>query len=247
MSEPPAHSVTRKPPSATAPLEAREASALLRRTGGRDSALLPLFEVNERCLTLLAEAARSRTSSVSPLVIALRRPLLAMTPESHARAARRPTLLVDMAFRDPLWWREAKDHPRRATRGAPEPEVFPGPSVRYLARATLVLAWHSLRNDALAAGLLLGISRPVADILASLPLAELDAIAERRYRSLRPRWDDQPALWRQLLLSGTSSDFRRGREFILRSLQLVSGELLNRKADARGATRSGDLGGASRG
>jgi len=67
--------------------------------GEVDSPLAPLLHVNERCLTLLAEAARREAHCTSPLVIALRRPLLAMTPESRARACRRALLLIDMAFR----------------------------------------------------------------------------------------------------------------------------------------------------
>lgn len=207
--------------------DARELSPLLRRQGEPDSPLAPLHEVNERCLTLLAETARQQKHGTSSLVIALRRPLLAMTPEARARASRRAVLLLDMAFRDRLWWVGARAHPRRATRTLLEHDVFPAPSARYLARATLVLAWHSVRADRTAAGALLGVSCAVAEIIAGLSLEELDLIAERRFRSLRPRWEDRPALWRKLLLSVESSDYRREREFNLLSLKLVIGELLS--------------------
>jgi hypothetical protein len=90
--------------------------------------------------------------------------------------------------------------------------------------------------------MLLGISPCVAEILTALSLADLDLIAERRFRSLRPRWEDRPALWRKLLHSGESADFRRGREFILRSLQLLAGELLASEADREVTRRGRDSG-----
>jgi hypothetical protein len=227
--------------------ETRDISALLRRKGDIASPLAPLYEVNERCLMLLTEAARSDSHAASALVIALRRPLLAMTPEARARASRRPILLLDIAFRDALWWIDAKSHPRRATRTTLDHEAFPAQSAKHLARATLVLAWHSVRADQIASGVILGISRPVAEILAGLALSDLDSIAERRFRSLRPRWEDRPALWRRLIHSGESADFRRGKEFLLRSLQLLGGELLNSEDDSKDFKKESDSGARPRG
>jgi hypothetical protein len=228
QSRPPARPIPDESTATTPPpAETRGVSAPLRRKGDIEPPLAPLFEVNERCLLLLTETARSETRPASALVIALRRPLLAMTPDIRARASRRPILLLDMAFRDALWWRDARSHPRRTTRTTVDHEAFPAPSARALARASLVLAWHSVRADPIASGVILGISRPVAEILGGLALSDLDSIAERRFRSLRPRWEDRPALWRKLLHSGQSTDFRRGKEFTLRSLQLLSFELLH--------------------
>ena len=242
QSRPPLHPMPRgSMATPTGTEETRDIPALVRRKGDIESPLAPLYEVNERCLMLLAEAARSDRHSASPLVIALRRPLLAMTPDARTRAARRPILLVNMAFRESLWWLDAKSHPRRATRSTADHEAFPAQSAKQLARATLVLAWHSVRADRIASGVILGISRPVADILAGLTLSDLDSIAERRFRSLRPRWEDRPALWRRLIHSGDSGDFRRGKEFILRSLQLLSSELLHSEDDPH-AFKGGDSG-----
>jgi hypothetical protein len=243
MSDPrdPPPPVHRDASSAPVRLEdTRHVSALLRGQGEPDSPLAPLYQVNERCLMLLAEAARQETRCTSPLVIALRRPLLAMTPEMRARASRRALLLLDMAFRDFPWWFGARAHPRRATRTLLEPELFPAPSARPLARATLVLAWHSVRADRIAASALLGLSRPVAEIIAGLTLEELDWIAERRFRTLRPRWEDRPEQWRKLLLSAEGSDFRRGREFNVQSLKLLAGELLASEVGPRPLPKEGD-------
>ena len=238
---PPAHPTSRRRPAIPAYLrEPRDIAALLPRKGDVDAPLAPLYEVNERCLTLLAEAARADAQPASALVVALRRPLLAMTPDARARAARRPLLLLDMKFRDALWWRDARSHPRRATRTPVDHEAFPAQSARPLARATLVLAWHSVRADPIASGVILGVSHPVAEILAGLALSDLDSIAERRFRSLRPRWEDRPALWRRLIHLGEVGDYRRGKEFILRSLQLLGGELMNSEARLQAFERASD-------
>src|ERR1700719_2914553 len=56
------------------------------------SDLRPLYEINERCLELLVRAARTDRPPF-PLVCYLRELLCSATPETRARAARRPLLL----------------------------------------------------------------------------------------------------------------------------------------------------------
>jgi hypothetical protein len=70
------------------------------------------------------------------------------------------------------------------------------------------------------------VSPEVARIIASFSLTELDRVVERRFRYVRPRWEDRPAVWRALLLSAQSGDVRRNREVNLRMLQLITGDLL---------------------
>lgn len=187
--------------------------------------LAPIHEINERCINLLVEAARDDKHPAPGLIVALRPLLLQLTPEKRMRVARRALLLVDMGFRDVDWWKEAQRDPLRSTRMPAALDAFPPRAAMTLARSTLILAWHSIRADRTAAGLMLGISRSVADVILTLSLTDLDRIAEKRFRNLRPRWEDRPALWRQLLLSVDASDFRKEREFNLRALQLVAGQL----------------------
>jgi hypothetical protein len=187
--------------------------------------LHPLYEVNERCIELLVQDARKDSPGTLALVRHLHEPLRAMTPASRARAAQRPLLLVDMQFANLEWWRTVKDHP---TRAAPLPAwrgAFARPQGVQLARATLMLAWHSVRSDRYGA-CLLGITPAVSDIIASLSITEIDRLVERRFRHLRPRWEDRPAVWRGLLLLAQNEDFRRTRDFNLYSLQLLTGDLL---------------------
>lgn len=186
--------------------------------------LAPLKEVNDRCIEMLASAARREQPGSLILVSHLKDVLLRTTPEIRARAAERPILLTDMQFTNAVWWRAARAHPSRP---APLPSwrgSFPKPAAVGLARATLMLAWHGLRSSPQSA-VLLGLLPEVAELIADLPLSDIDSIVERRFQHVRPRWEDRPAAWRHLLLAAESADFRRTRDFNLYSLQLVTGEL----------------------
>lgn len=186
--------------------------------------LAPLKEVNDRCIEMLAVAARKEQAGSLLLVSHLKDLLLRTTPEVRARAAERPILLTDMQFTNAAWWRAAREHPARP---APLPSwrgSFPKPAAVGLARATLMLAWHSLRSSPESA-VLLGLLPEVARLIAELPLSDIDIIVERRFQHVRPRWEDRPAAWRHLLMAAESSDFRMTRDFNLYSLQLVTGEL----------------------
>lgn len=186
--------------------------------------LAPLKEINDRCIEALAVAARKEQPGSLILVSHLKDVLLRTTPAIRARAAERPILLTDMQFTNAAWWRAAREHPARP---APLPSwrgAFPKPAAVGLARATLMLAWHSLRSSPESA-VLLGLLPDVARVIADLSLSDIDSIVERRFQHVRPRWEDRPAAWRRLLMTAESADFRRTREFNLYSLQLVTGEL----------------------
>ena len=88
----------------------------------------------------------------------------------------------------------------------------------------VMLAWHTLRARPQDASLL-GVSAPVAEVIASLSWSQIDRIVERQYQYLRPRWEDRPAVWRNLLLAAESDDFRKMLDFDLYTLQLTTGEL----------------------
>jgi hypothetical protein len=177
----------------------------------------PLQEVNKRCIEMMVQAAREDACGIPSLLRHLRDPLRAMTPASRARAAQRAILLVDMQFANFEWWRTAKDHPER-----PEPlPVWRGSFTRtqgtHLARATLILAWHSIRSNSYGS-CLLGITPAVSEIIADLSITEIDRVIERRFRHIRPRWEDRPAVWRRLLIDAQTEDVRLTRAFNLYSL-----------------------------
>lgn len=185
----------------------------------------PLQQVNERCLTLLIQAARSAQADTFPLVLQLGSVLREVTPEVRTRAARRSFLLVDLELANGAWWRWVQNHPAREAPLGDRHGSFPRAAAIPLSRATLMLAWHAVRahDQSLC---LLGMSPTVAEIVGNLSLTEIDQVAVRRFRHLRPRWDDHPALWNQLLQSSQTSDIRLNREFCLRALALSAGVML---------------------
>ena len=101
---------------------------------------------------------------------------------------------------------------------------FPRTSAVPLARATVMLAWHTSRTRPEDAALL-GVAPGVAQVIAGLSLSEIDRIVELNFHHLQPRWEDRPKVWRALLLAAESEDFRRTRDFDLYGLQLITGEL----------------------
>jgi hypothetical protein len=185
----------------------------------------PLQEINERCIAMLLEAARAPRPETFRLVIQLGDLLRGITPEIRARAARKAFLLVDLELTNDSWWQSLQSH---QTRGVLVPRgrgSFPRAGAIQLTRATLTLAWHALRADE-QARYLLGVTPAVAEQIVGLQLTAIDRIAERWFRYVRPRWEDRPAVWRQLLQSSQTSDIRRARESSLRGLQLIVGDLL---------------------
>jgi hypothetical protein len=69
-------------------------------------------------------------------------------------------------------------------------------------------------------------AQSVADRIVRLKFEEIDRIAHKRFRHVRPRWDDRPALWRRLLLAAQSDDAKLLGAVNLHALQLLTGELL---------------------
>jgi len=99
-----------------------------------------------------------------------------------------------------------------------------------LARATVTVVWHAVHADVEMACVFLGVSRRVANTLGALQLTQIDRVAERHFRRLRPRWSDQPALWRELLLNAHAGNSLASRDFNLHVLQLIAGSSLTTHA-----------------
>ena len=139
------------------------------------SPLREVHAVNEYCIDVLVRAARSSRPGTLPLVAQLRDVLVEMTPAIRERAARRSFLLTDMEFGNAGWWSRVVSYPLRSV-GAPRSRgSLARPCAVQLARATLTLAWHSVRADRRAAGVLLGMSETVADVLATSPCQRLNS------------------------------------------------------------------------
>jgi hypothetical protein len=192
----------------------------------------PWHEINHRCLELLVQAARTDRPGTFPLVNSLRDLLRNMTPEAQARAARWDFLLVDLRFRDGQGWRRVKD-PSTHRKPPPASEgAFPRAAGLLLAPATLHLAWQTVQV-APYEGFLMGMTTDVSDAIGELGVTDIYPVAERLFRHVRPRWEDRPAVWRQLLVSAQTDDVHSARDFSLYALQLLTADLMSPGARSR--------------
>ena len=190
-------------------------------------ALEPVHELNERFIELLirlAAAGQRHEPMPFQLLRQLGASLLEMSAASRRRAAHCLFLLVEVQFGHAEWWPAAQAPPRPSVSTMLWPPSVPRKLVTELTRAVLHLAWHTARENRHAACLLLGLTPPVAEILAKLSLREVGAIAERQFRQLKPRWEDRPFVWQQLIASARIEDAHAWRAFHVQGLQLLAGD-----------------------
>ena len=145
-----------------------------------------------------------------------------------ARLAQLPYLLADMRFRDERWWQSGRRSP--ATGLVLRVDPFPRSAAIALTRAVLILAWNGLRSNPEAACVLYGINVGVARFLVRLTLDEIDNISRKHFRVVRPRWEDRPAVWRELILAAQGGEPFPMRTCNLHALRLLTGEILESAA-----------------
>ncbi len=121
-------------------------------------ALAPICDINEQCLQMLVEAAHVPSTASEPFVQQLLALIATLDATTLSTAARFPFLLVDFGFRDPEWWSEITAVSENNAIEESWPTPFPRAGAIALARATLMLAWHTVRTDAEASVVLLGIN-----------------------------------------------------------------------------------------
>ena len=192
----------------------------------RTDALAPICDINEQCLQMLVEVARGNPSSADPFLSEILTLTATLNSQTLATAARFPFLLLDFGFSEPKWWRgitgESNDPASELTWLTP----FPRTTTTKLARAITMLAWHTVRTDAEASVVLLGITPEVAGILRSIRFHSIEDLAERHARRLRLRWADRPGVWRQLIACAKHTEIDVAHEFVLHALQLTEGTSL---------------------
>lgn len=189
-------------------------------------ALAPICDINEQCLQMLVEAAHVPPTASEPFILQLLALISTLDAATLSTAARFPFLLVDFGFRDPEWWKAITAGREHAVGETSWPSPFSRSAATTLSRATLMLAWHTLRTDTEASVVLLGITPTVARLLRSLRLQDIDRIAEQHHRRIRPRWEDRPGVWRQLMFCAKSTEVDTAHDFVLHALQLTASAAL---------------------
>ena len=138
------------------------------------------------------------------------------------KAASRCYLLIDMEFADPEWWRTVLQRPDRTLRAGRWADGFPRRTAVPLTRSTLMLAWQGVRADADVACALFGMHRGAAAVVSSMQLSDIDRLADRHFRRIKPRWVDRPSLWRELLQSARAETPTASRDVNLHALRLLA-------------------------
>jgi len=183
-------------------------------------------ELNEQCMELLSQALRTKPSPALEWLLPLKALLTSGRMDARHRVAQRSFLLVDFEFCDSSWWETIKSDPERISRRRVADEAFPKKQAIALARAVLMLAWHTARADFVGARILMGMTTPVANIVGTLRLSEIERIAEHQFRRLRLRWDDRPSVWRALLMAAHTGDAQALDALDVHALQLLLSEMV---------------------
>lgn len=182
--------------------------------------------LNERCIEAMAALARSDREQMSLALVSQHRTLWrSLNSVARKRAAEMPFLLMDVHFQDAHWWRLAQSHKSLRRPRALTP-AFTGKVAGGLMRETLMLAWNTVLLGRGTASILLGMAPAVADIVAELGSQDIERISAKCSRSLRPRWQDFPPFWGNLLIAARAGDQDALDESRLHGLQLIGGELL---------------------
>lgn len=178
--------------------------------------LVLLSDVNESFLHLLVDGTTSPVIAVSESVTRLQE-LLRSRPDAVVQAALAPVLLLNVEFQNQDWWTAVAREP--SSRFGDRIALFPREKTVELTRTALMLAWHFARADRATCLALLGLSPSVIPIVAALRPKQVEQIAEHQHPSLRPRWEDHPSVWQQLL-ARTAGDQLSMRALTIRALEL---------------------------
>lgn len=208
------------------------------------AALDSLIELNELCLSLLAEQAAVRSGPPSGLLQQLSELWHRLDGASRHRAAACPYLLLDAGFADPLRWQIPPA--RQVGDGGSHRYAcyFTVPAAAEVARLVFIYAWHLARSHAVAARLLLGMPESSAALIGRYTLRQIQTLAENHLDWLRPRWPARVQVWRKLLVAATSGEMAALERARLWGLTLLAAEA--RFAPVASASRAGARAEASR-
>ena len=190
-------------------------------SGGWDSALLaPVAEINLQMLACLRQLALSHDAEAPRLVTLLRDDWRRLDASAQRRVCACPYLLLDAGFAQPERWERAScpgvmDVASR--RG-----YFSGRDGVALVLRTLLLAWHLARANRVTGRVILGMNALSAERIAAARLEDLETLAEQAPGWIVPRWEAQPAVWRQLIDAGCRDQPLLLRQAQLRGLQLLA-------------------------
>jgi hypothetical protein len=196
-------------------------AAIALKPGSWDPAVLePLAEINERVLEVLAGDGGSVRPYASGLSLLLAAEWQSLDAAGRARLAASPYLLLDCRFGCRELWGMPVNAGVRDAAGAAQ--GFAGALGARTLRHVMMLAWHWSRANPMTAQIALGLSGSCARQIAGTRLRDLEALAELCPSWIRPRWEDRPEVWRQLLAGAAPLRPAVLKQLHLRGLQLLA-------------------------
>jgi hypothetical protein len=182
-----------------------------------------MAELNEEVLTLL-RAQCNAGGAQAPLIHDLSDLLVNLDAASMRRAAGSAVLLVDAGFADGSRWSDAIIGAVN-DRGSRVPgSFFTVDAAVSVMRLVVTHAWHLARSEPAAARLLLGLSATNVAVIGGCTLHRLTVLAEARAQWLRPRWENRPRIWRDLLRTAAEGDAGALERLRIRGLQLLAAD-----------------------
>lgn len=205
------------------------------KSGSWDPAVLDsLAEINERVIEVLADQFVLANTCVSPLSVLLAKEWRGLDPLGRSQLAAGPCLLLDCQFSSgELWSRPIPGGVRDGELGA---QAFAKALGTKTLRHAMLLAWHWSRANPMTAQIILGLSESCVCLIAGTRLKDLEALAEQCPSWIRPRWEDRPEIWRQLLNAAAPLRPTLLRQMHLRGLQLLAAP------ESFGPTRASPMG-----
>lgn len=195
--------------------------------GAWDNALLHhIADLNEHFLGLL-QRAQARPGAVArcTLLGALRAQWQQLDATRLRLLAECPYLLLDAGFALPECWQARAGAVVNEVAASGRGVMFEDPAGPELGRRALVLGWHLAQANPFAARIALGMSARCTGLVAASRLQDLEQLVSVRPDWMRPRWDDRPQVWRQLLQAAIEGPVSRLRLLQLRGLQLLAGSM----------------------
>jgi hypothetical protein len=196
-----------------------------------DGSMEAVAEINAQCLDFLCQIAVQATQSQA----SRRLPGLFggqleawcnLEPAARAQLAASPILLVDAGFDDESRWALPARRMVHDLPPTPREPVFTGPAAGDFMHGVLVFGWHLARANRQLARVVLGMTPGCAARVASLKLRDLDWVVDHHPGWVRPRWEQQPRVWRHLLGAARDADTALLTQVSLRGLQLMAAGML---------------------
>lgn len=161
--------------------------------------------LNQQFIELLCELAVDGTSGDSiPVIASYRNQWRTLDPIAQRRLSLFPFVIVDLRFSDVNWWRAAASNGQHG-RGHTDGSATAG-RWNWLALEALMFGWQVARADCCVASMLFAMPPVVADCIAALTMQQVRTLGVESANRMRLRWDNDPHLWRELLMAGNEGD-----------------------------------------